>query len=122
MTKRCSSCKRIRKSTNFTLDKTRPEGLQRYCKEFVYERTKRWQQTHQARHYTNTKRYVEKYPERQAARAKVKDALRSGKLIKHPCKVCGTERVHAHHPDWTKPLDVVWLCPPHHKQAHKPNA
>jgi hypothetical protein len=27
-------------------------------------------------------------------------------------------RPQAHHPDYSKPLDVVWLCDDHHKQAH----
>lgn len=48
----------------------------------------------------------------------VNKAVRSGKLIKKPCEVCGAFFVHAHHPDYSKPLEVVWLCPLHHRQVH----
>lgn len=57
------------------------------------------------------------YPERRAAHMKVLYALRSGKLERQPCWICGA-KAEAHHPDYSMPLDVVWLCPSHHKQAH----
>lgn len=49
----------------------------------------------------------------------VKKALASGELIRQPCERCGaTEWVEAHHEDYSKPLDVVWLCSSCHKQRH----
>lgn len=63
------------------------------------------------------KDYQAKYPERRAANNAVNNAVRDGKLRKHPCWVCGAKAL-AHHPDYSRPLDVVWLCQPHHKQAH----
>jgi hypothetical protein len=57
------------------------------------------------------------YPERYAAHRRVNYALRSGRLVRLPCWVCG-EKAEAHHPDYSMPLDVVWLCPAHHKQLH----
>lgn len=32
------------------------------------------------------------------------------------CASCG--RPHGHHPDYSRPLDVVWLCDKHHKEVH----
>lgn len=58
-----------------------------------------------------------KHPDRKYAHGVVARALRSGKLQKLPCWVCGAE-AEAHHPDYSSPLDVVWLCDRHHKQAH----
>jgi hypothetical protein len=46
------------------------------------------------------------------------NALRSGKISRHPCAICGGEPAHKHHDDYSKPLDVIWLCPKHHKQMH----
>jgi len=45
-------------------------------------------------------------------------AVASGTLTRGPCAVCGALKVHGHHGDYSKPLDVVWLCPPHHRQLH----
>lgn len=58
-----------------------------------------------------------KHPERRAANLAVQYALRAGRLTPLPCWVCG-EKAEAHHPDYSMPLDVVWLCPRHHKQLH----
>jgi len=53
-----------------------------------------------------------------AAYAAVAYAIRSGRLTKLPCYNCGSKRSQAHHPDYSKPLDVVWLCRTCHLAAH----
>lgn len=62
--------------------------------------------------------YMEKYPNRVKASRKVQYALSTGKLTRSPCFECGSKKTVAHHPDYDRPLDVVWLCQAHHKQAH----
>lgn len=59
--------------------------------------------------------YKDKFPERVAAHSKVQWALKSGKLKKGKCRDCEREDTQAHHPDYSKPLEVIWLCPRHHK-------
>lgn len=49
----------------------------------------------------------------------VKRAIDTGRLIAKPCEECGSEVVEAHHDDYSKPLDVRWLCVAHHRQHHK---
>ena len=63
------------------------------------------------------KAYVAKYPERRRANDLVARAVLMGTLVPQPCWVCG-KKAGAHHPDYDRPLDVVWLCQAHHKQAH----
>ncbi len=58
-------------------------------------------------------------PERRAAHIKVSNAIRDGKLIKAPCEVCGSQVSDAHHDDYSKPLDIRWLCKTHHGEHHK---
>jgi hypothetical protein len=54
-----------------------------------------------------------------AARAhgEVADALGRGALKREPCEVCGA-RAEAHHDDYSKPLEVRWLCRTHHRRWH----
>jgi hypothetical protein len=50
---------------------------------------------------------------------KVARAVLTGKLIKEPCEVCGSQDTQAHHDDYSKPLDVRWLCVTHHNELHR---
>jgi len=47
------------------------------------------------------------------------NAVRDGRIKREPCEICGYEKSHGHHEDYSKPLDVVWLCAVHHSAAHK---
>ena len=53
------------------------------------------------------------------AHSSVARAVRNGILLRQPCCRCGAEKTVAHHEDYDKPLEVVWLCQPCHKQRHK---
>src|SRR5512146_416701 len=44
--------------------------------------------------------------------------LRRGKIQRQPCELCGAP-AEAHHHDYSKPLEVRWLCRPHHLELHK---
>lgn len=66
----------------------------------------------------NTKRWREENPAAYRAHSAVGNAVRDGKLAKLPCEFCGETRVHAHHKDYSKPLDVIWLCAKCHNRLH----
>lgn len=52
------------------------------------------------------------------AHSAVHSAKAKGELVKEPCEICGSKvRVEAHHEDYSKPLDVRWLCNNHHRQV-----
>lgn len=66
------------------------------------------------------KNYRAKYKEKNFATSKLNSALRSGK-IKRPetCSLCGkTCKPQAHHFDYSKPLEVVWVCVSCHAEIH----
>lgn len=65
-----------------------------------------------------SKQNNERYPEKRKARTAVSNALRDGRLFKQPCQVCGNTKSEAHHPDYSKPLEVEWLCKLHHEEVH----
>jgi hypothetical protein len=58
-------------------------------------------------------------PDKAKARRKAHKALRRGKLKRQPCEVCGVGKAQMHHDDYTKPLDVRWLCTTHHGELHR---
>ena len=82
-----------------------------------YDRLRAGQPHRMANNFKQSQSWRQEFPNRRRAQGLVQHALRSGKLQKQPCWVCGSDAV-AHHPDYDRPLDVVWLCQPHHKQAH----
>jgi hypothetical protein len=41
-----------------------------------------------------------------------------GKLIKLPCENCGSSDSEGHHPDYSRPLLIVWLCRDCHMAHH----
>ena len=53
------------------------------------------------------------------ARNAANNALRDGKISRKPCVTCGSFPAEKHHPDYRKPLDVVWLCAKHHTAVHR---
>lgn len=69
-------------------------------------------------HYHYKKIQMERYPERVKARQEVFNAIKRGEIIRQSCSVCGLEKAHAHHEDYSKPLDVIWLCRKHHREVH----
>jgi len=65
------------------------------------------------------RRYREINREKIRAQRKVAYYVRTGQMTQRPCEVCGsTTNIHAHHDDYSRPLDVTWLCAKHHKERH----
>ncbi|MEQ1945174.1 hypothetical protein ABMA32_22405 [Mesorhizobium sp. VNQ89] len=64
------------------------------------------------------KAWRESNPQKVWAQRALRSALKMGMLHPEPCCVCGVEPAEAHHPDYDRPMDVVWLCRKHHKAEH----
>lgn len=77
-----------------------------WCKdnpELRREISRRW--SHANRHKTR-------------AQVRVSRALANGLLAKQACQHCGRSDSQAHHEDYSKPLDVMWLCSTCHGALH----
>lgn len=97
-------------------DKARAGDPKRVRARKAYSRTEAGKLAHEKAR----KRWAKKNALKDAAHIMVNNAVRGGRLKKGPCEVCGsTERIHGHHEDYAKPFDVRWLCPKHHREAHK---
>lgn len=68
--------------------------------------------------YANEKKSNKKFPEKVKARELARYAIRIGLIKRDRCEFCKNTKVHAHHDDYSKPLEVRWLCPVHHKMVH----
>lgn len=61
-------------------------------------------------------------PERERFRSAFARAVRRGDLVRpESCSRCHEKRdpIHGHHPDYTKPLEVIWLCETCHFDEHR---
>ncbi len=61
-----------------------------------------------------------KYPEKRLAQSKFTYAIASGKIQRPSiCSICGKSCIpHGHHPDYSKPLEVIWACHQCHVAFH----
>jgi len=89
-------------------------GWYRKNADLVRDRVREYQKTHPD---TRPWRYPGK--ERVHAHNAVNHAISSGRMVRQPCERCGAEKVHAHHDDYSKPLEVRWLCSACHGIEHR---
>ncbi len=132
--KKCFKCGQIKNLSDFYFHKGMADGLlnkcESCCRSDVRENRKKnidhYREYDRARGNRQDKSYQEnykrEYPNKFKAHNLVNSAIRSKKLFKEPCEICGTtESVHAHHDDYLKPLNIRWLCAVHHKEWHLQN-
>lgn len=131
----CSKCSQEKPLDDFYQRPDSSDGYFRRCKECCRIASSVWRTANPnyyreldkvrnklpERRAMNTRKsrdFRRRHPEKYSAWNKVKYALDSGKLLKKPCVVCGERKADAHHPDYSQPYYVVWLCRKHHKEAH----
>ena len=77
-----------------------------------------WRAKNPDKSFEYTKKSQAKHPEKRVARRKLNRAIELGTIARMPCEVCGNSKVDAHHDDYTKPLEIRWLCRKHHAEHH----
>lgn len=82
----------------------------KYCNTCHAEYMRNWRMTHKLN--DNQKR-------KDNTRSMTKYYIKTGKLYKGLCEICGSSNVEAHHDDYDKPLQVRWLCRKHHLEHHR---
>lgn len=71
------------------------------------------------RQVANALKYARANPQKVSAQRAARKAIKGGILERQPCEVCGVAQTQVHHPDYSKPLLVRWLCRTHHMQEHR---
>ncbi len=103
---RCKECHKAAVRDNYQASDGRPE----------YERAREKRPERKAQKLDAMRKHRANNPLKYKARTAVSNALRDKRLFRQPCEVCGNERVQAHHDDYSKPLEVKWLCFEHHRE------
>jgi hypothetical protein len=75
------------------------------------------QQEYRKKRNEKALRHILANPEKASARLQVRCAMALGILVRRPC-ACGSEKSEAHHSDYSKPLEVEWMCRPCHNREH----
>jgi len=149
--KQCSTCKTLKPFDQFYRCAEKKDGYKHQCKacERLYHQTEKAKISHKASclKYQRTEKgkiasrancakfrkneafkkstlkYRAKFPERRSAQIAVCTALHSGILVKpENCTCCNAQCIpEGHHTDYTKPLQVIWLCKDCHEAAHHPS-
>jgi len=65
------------------------------------------------------RRWAAHHPQAIAAHRALQKAVRRGEIKRGPCAECGKPSSHGHHDDYSKPLEVEWLCHRHHVEFHR---
>lgn len=139
----CCRCEKEKPLTRFFKNRRSKDGLTYHCadcanswnratyardRERIQATNKKWrennQDKHREAHNMATRKYEINNPKIRYAQVRVRESLKQRKLAKKGCEVClkiyGIEApAHAHHSDYNKPLELLWLCPKHHKAWHK---
>lgn len=108
---RLNKCKECTKKD---CTKHRVENIEYYRS---YDRTRASQPKRRAKTIEVCKKWKSQFPNRRKAQILLGNAVKNKHIEKQPCFICGGN-AEAHHPDYDSPLDVIWLCPAHHKQTH----
>lgn len=136
MQKECFKCKTVKPFLEFYKHSKMTDGHLNKCKECAkndvllhrkqnlekirqYDRDRAKNPDRREANTEITKIWRAEDRRRQKAHNAVSRSIKKGELIRQPCCRCNEKKSLAHHEDYDKPLYVMWLCQPCHKQRHK---
>lgn len=145
--KKCFKCKRTLSLDAYYVHKQMKDGHLNKCidctrrdaKEYRNENIERIREYDRQRGYTEKRlkvnrersrkvrsegrlyntRWMERNPGKRAAHVILNNAIRDGRIKRDVCEECGAKKVEGHHEDYTKPLEVRWLCRKCHAKLHR---
>ena len=127
---KCIGCGVEKDSTEYHADKTYKNGVKHKCKKCCIKYSKDWMKNNPGKARISRIRWLRKtahkrvgiYQKKKAmyyAHSAVKWGIKTGRIKRMPCEICGADKnVHAHHDDYAKPLVFRWMCAKHHFEYH----
>ena len=135
----CIKCKKAKPLSGFYKHPQMKDGRLNKCKECSREDStnhrndnidkirgydrERGKLSHRSKFSTKTTQRIRKqFPHIYKAQTIVNNTVRSGELVKPDiCSACDKKgrQIEGHHDDYSKPLDIIWLCSACHKQLHR---
>jgi len=134
MTKECFKCHRVLPIDEFYTHPFMADGHLNKCRECTrcdtmqnrranadhyreYDRRRSGRDDRAARNAERLRRERRESPEKHLARQRAARALHDGRLRREPCHFCRSEEdLEMHHPDYSQPLRVYWLCRTCHRK------
>lgn len=83
-----------------------------------YDRQRHQQPERKQYNQENARKWNAENPDGYRAHYLTGNAIRDGRLQKELCVFCGTDKAQAHHRDYSKPLEITWLCVKCHHRFH----
>lgn len=138
-TKRCIGCGQVKALDLFYRNKKAKDGRTSRCKPCTLVKKREWAAANRHKDKEYSRRYRarnpglkreqrrrerQETPEKYSARQALRYALKTGRVVRpDACEDCGKKcKPQAHHPDYSRKLDVRWLCQPCHAAEHKREA
>lgn len=124
---RCKDCvkKSVRENRTAKADYYRDYDRKRYQEDpRVKQRHNRYRNSEKGKESFSRARekWKANNPEKRAAQVEFGNAIRGGRVERETqCRLCGVtdEKMDAHHFDYSKPLEVTWLCHDCHAAFHQ---
>lgn len=115
----CKECWKTRRKERYVENR---DGVRKQCRRYYVENAEHLKSKSRLhkKTYDETKRWRKSHPEKYKAHYTVNNALKRGEIMKaKECRICGSQtKLHAHHADYSKPLDVLWVCIDCHSKIH----
>lgn len=121
---KCKQCARADsvKYRDLNLEKVQHYDRNRPNQKIRAKKHKKYAQTNRAKSIRKvaSARWSRKNKVKRRAHLITKRAIDSWRLKRKACALCGSKKnVHAHHPNYSDPLSVVWLCHQDHAMLHR---
>jgi hypothetical protein len=111
------NCRDCMRAYRVSRGRQKPPGWVRKTQDMA-EYRRAWKEAHPGYMSQKKREWLQANPDRRRFMDRYKYAVKTGKLVRWPCEVCGEQESDGHHPDYSRPLVVVWLCKQHHREVH----